>query len=1674
MSSTGAYNPDEWEEKFDKKKDKKYWKNKVTGKATYNDPSRESKKEGADAETVASSSAPASGPVYNPDEWEEKFDKKKEKKYWKNKVTGKATYNDPSKDVAQAPDAASAASAPAPAGSSYNPDEWEEKFDKKKEKKYWKNKVTGKATYNDPSTEARKGEADAETVATTSAPVAGSTYNPDEWEEKFDKKKEKKYWKNKATGKATYNDPSKEAAKASDAVSVVSAPAPAESAYNPDEWEEKFDKKKEKKYWKNKATGKATYNDPAKASKGASDGASVTSAPAPTAAPAESSYNPDEWEEKFDKKKEKKYWKNKVTGKATYNDPAKEAKKTSDGASVASAPASNTAATAAATAALAELWEEKLDKKKGKKYWKNKQTGEATYKNPFEAATAAVAAVASGAKKGSDEVSVMSGTSTVATAAREASASSASEWVEGYSEKYQRPSWKNSVTGKTTYTKPAGWTAPSAASGSAAGVAQGAGSVRAIARVAFTTAADEGDLECPLHRAPERCLLQLSGTQQTTEIAVLRFQQTFVRARRARLIGNSTGDADINAAELSVEQATEVEQTFKLADLRSLICNEVRLIFCWLRCCQSRSAHLQHGILCSFLQVQGVVTIVLPPGGLLEPAAVGGQSGPVPMVLPGAAEPTAVFAGVPTDAAAEGHPAASVVPSVAQEEGGDGTAQPSSPPLYASIALHFGSPAMAQAWYALLVKRLALTETVAALPTAAAAPAPTVPPSSTAPLVLNKTGVEVAALSGMQDALLGTHSLACADPALMALETEWLCPGASAEDANLRQSATTAAVKHSSTEIAPTDLSVLPASGLLLFKVLAVHEYPQESAIATAAVSPVPTPTLDSTTSQMKGWMSCYVRLDRAAKTITFYDQGPGSAPSLAVSCDGAVLHVPDLTDSAFGYECNLYHCAVRNSPVHAKMSVAIKLPNATELYKWAISLSGLLETVTYCAGGVVQPATVPIELLQDSQYPSPPTRVVDSSRFPASQANLAETCLGVLETLAERKLCASYLRYVEVNGAQLKTARFLQINQRIVLLIKGACSALTEGSVLLSANGVNALTTPASTVLKFIADFPRQMKGELTVLKFPRMEFHVQMVKLTPPASNNEGDAKKSDPTLLKPNALSEEGAVLDDTRPLDSKGKLNKVIIQKRNSILKISSGMDMSYEGIAHPGIIADLQKELKALDVSATPAATTAAPEAQQGFTLVDFVRAPLTEVRWQKVRLMVASGNISILGTDEAGIEVTVSRLQLSSCQLKLVCPDQAAALTHVCVHLRDQRTHVVVRCATLAMFVDLVECLLIATKMMGAYAADLTHLYDQAVQWRNATTTAQGAVGSTGGGDKAQSLLMQTVLASAEESKEREIDRFSDTPTTPAKSTGADVLTLRTPRTGVPSTPKPTANEVSDVHILQAAEQLEAALSSLRLPANFPTHTMVEKELVELFKLNNANHRLLAEFLTLQFDTMNPVPETSVPASRQKSIVMTSTANAAALAEEGAQESKYLSQMGESPQHLPFQSDGAVAGSGDDRSEPAPGKEGEHALCDKLMAALGAGGPTEEDKATDAEREKGLVDRSQSADDADGAAQKASPSGSREHTPAPTARRASVQMRSGSVMVSSAAPLSAVQISANRRATFRKSAITHSQEQAAVLLMSQMEKQIMLQVRGSECFIDNFAWVGSHVPRKLH
>ena len=335
---------EEWEEKFSKEKNKPYWKNKVTGKSTWNNPLSTTTAAPTPAAPVASA-APAQS-----DEWEEKFSKEKNKPYWKNKVTGKSTWTDPHKQEVTATGPAN----PPPVVAAAVNDEWEEKFSKEKNKPYWKNKTTGKSTWTDPHKEAASATA-------TVAPAAAATESAadDEWEEKFSKEKNKPYWKNKVTGKSSWNPPPP---KASASAPAAAATAAATTAPANDEWEEKFSKEKNKPYWKSKVTGKSTWNNPHTAPAGgvppppppaaaAPGKPSQPPPPPPPAAPA-AVVASSEWEELFNKKKNKPYWKHKTTGEMTWNDPTKQS---APAASVAAAAGSSAASAAGGTAPTAPI-----------------------------------------------------------------------------------------------------------------------------------------------------------------------------------------------------------------------------------------------------------------------------------------------------------------------------------------------------------------------------------------------------------------------------------------------------------------------------------------------------------------------------------------------------------------------------------------------------------------------------------------------------------------------------------------------------------------------------------------------------------------------------------------------------------------------------------------------------------------------------------------------------------------------------------------------------------------------------------------------------------------------------------------------------------------------------------------------------------------------------------------------------------------------------------------------------------------------------------------------------------------------------------------------------------------------------------------------------------------------
>lgn len=984
------------------------------------------------------------------------------------------------------------------------------------------------------------------------------------------------------------------------------------------------------------------------------------------------------------------------------------------------------------------------------------------------------------------------------------------------------------------------------------------------------------------------------------------------------------------------------------------------------------------------------------------------------------------------------------------------------------LLLSFQNSSVAQRWFQAMLLRLDLSESSST--------------DQSAPVVSDRTNSDVMLSDASHEELLGAYNFASSDTVLLRMEAEWLlqsvAPSVEAQDL---QAALSESLSPTSTSPA---LAPLPLSGLLLFKVLAVHESTEESTEANASAGLFS--NMESSASQLKGWMSCWVRVDRAAKAIVLYDQGPGSAPSLSVNCEGATLHIPDLTDAELGCECNLYHCEVLNSHVKAKMSLAIKLPNAEELFKWSITFASLLENVTYCSGGVVNAATQAIDYLQEAPLPLPPTSSLPLKDFPGAKPFIAEICLGVLEGLAERRMCSSYLRNVRLNGAQIKSARFLQMNQRIVLLMKGNCASLTEGSVLLSVNGLSTVSTPASTILKFIADFPRQMLGELTLWKFPRMEFRVDVVMLAAASITSDSPKKAvGGVSGIKVNEKLFETLSLTsiDEAKLTPKSKLNKVLIQKRNSILKINNGQEMSFEGIAYPNILASVQSELLSSDNAAELSipdisavdplsgsenhvnVTDKIPTAPS-LSLADFTRTmSVSDINWRSTRFMVASGNISMLVRGDCGADVLLCRLQLSSCQLKLVYPAYGSSVDHLCIHLRDGKTQIVVRCPSVAVFIDLAECLLIALKMMGSFSADLAHLYDQSVLWK----TTEGRVAAVGAKPARQSLLMQSVLENSAENASR---------SALVASLLSPVRTPMTPNNTMRSSADDegeivaSSSSAPDTSILQAAEELEQTLSSLHLPLHFPTHAVVEKELVELFKLNNANHRLLAEFLTLQFEVTNPIPDTpETRETRKKS--MTYVTPVIEDEKPVPAETKYPAMHAPAPSR-DYESERAGSferATEDSTTESAPPKDLDTVLRDKLMTSLLASSEVKKDDNNNDEESRTQAESTRAnADEASGAnaVEDASGEASSEFTVVPrvvsppspketvsTVRRASIQMRSGSVLMGT----SGLQVtsqptasSTNRRATFRKSAITHSQEQAAVLLMSQIEKKFMLQV----------------------
>ena len=749
-------------------------------------------------------------------------------------------------------------------------------------------------------------------------------------------------------------------------------------------------------------------------------------------------------------------------------------------------------------------------------------------------------------------------------------------------------------------------------------------------------------------------------------------------------------------------------------------------------------------------------------------------------------------------------------------------------------------------------------------------------------------------------------------------------------------------------------------------------------------------------------WMLCWVHLDQASTTLTLYDNGPDSQPAFAADCSAATLLIPDMSAPSQRFELYLVHCGVTAQQELAytqqevSISIAISFQHVADMWRWVLALlaSAGLHQLAYNRGGelVHVPAMHVRDILQSAndekeslallppvltEAPSWSTQLTESGlaagrgpdsgsgAFLLSKRHALQMCFGVVDALAERRVCSTFLQQVSVSGAALKTCRFSLVNSRVVLMMKGACAGVTEGSVVLSVSGVSALSVSGNTVLKFIADLPRAMTADLTLMRFPHVEFSAHILEVAMPVSANTrsfpagggaaaavangsggidsgSGGSYSPPRLnlkLPGSGSGTDGIVMGASA--EGNAQLERMIIRKRSSIL-------------IHTPVAGDSTPTggSSSTAAGATPAgaamagsANAAGVDPHQLPSMAEFSTKRVHEMPWNGARVLISAGTVTLLrhdvpaGTTTPTAEATtrprvassmvLGKFPLSNCSMAFAFPARGTSLVDLCIELQSSVAHVLIRCPDLRQLLALAETLAAAMKLTGALHADLPHLYQQALFWagRDGSESARSA------GNEAASIckdpraapgkLSAAVVAAASSVVGRSpLDRAptshmvshsnhsaaTTTTTTPPSSRlpirgpgGRSSLLVRSLESLMADraevmdnaqqqqqlqqsmqrgaskdrgalysrySPAAKANAAASAaavvvatraeddrqsnSVLRAAEELEAALSQLQLPLQFPSASTIEKQTIELFKMSNAHHRLLAEFLILQ------------------------------------------------------------------------------------------------------------------------------------------------------------------------------------------------------------------------------
>jgi hypothetical protein len=717
------------------------------------------------------------------------------------------------------------------------------------------------------------------------------------------------------------------------------------------------------------------------------------------------------------------------------------------------------------------------------------------------------------------------------------------------------------------------------------------------------------------------------------------------------------------------------------------------------------------------------------------------------------------------------------------------------------LTLRFSDSLSAIFWYDIIVQRTSNRSS-----------------NSVTPLVARNHLINIA--NSMQvdmDILSGTHQHARELPAELRAETMWIL-GLE----NLLTDSLGSCSESSFEEISWGS----PQAGLLVVRPLLPYE---RNSNHTASEETKSGGLVGGITTSVEGgnWTTCWVNIDRISRKVAFHNHGPGTRAVSVTSCMDATLYLPSLTVNC---PLELHILGMRSmGALLSSSDVAFKFQNVLDLWRWSRAFAAVCKNFSSGKGEVI--SFIPS---RTAQHESEDMQVA---------IYCARVALKVLSVCAERTMKLSSLRTLQISGLQLRSARFVQAGDRVVLLLKGNNQHLTEGSVLVSVNGLSVGTVSPKVLLKFLCDFPDHMTAQIDFWRFPRSEYRVHCLVISRGDKGNDESVTGSNGTSITSstnihssmdgpvgNNVIEKFQMMFDMSVASSSGsvssgpnKLEQVIMRKRLSILH--SPADVAGVGPAAAVNVATIMQQQTGID-------TLASSSSNLKISDQDFAREKSNSMPWADCRMVIAGGSVAFLPIKFSEMDdmAVISRLQLASCEVNL---SPANGSDDLLLEIKDRSNIVVVRCPNCEALMCLVESLMIAIKLLNPHFGQLSTLYDEAHTHqvfrvkRNSTNHYQTDSNNFGNGD---TLISQHELYLAHK----------------LESTAP--------------TPLDTENDTS---LLRAAEALELCLSGLRLPLVFPSAALVQQHVSDICVANTLNHRLMSEFLTIQHCVLHPLSSAS-------------------------------------------------------------------------------------------------------------------------------------------------------------------------------------------------------------------